>query len=128
MQCEFYKHVLKAEIVSRYHGKLLFDECELWYLLYNLLEAAFYLEPTGKKIGDVHPLNIVINEAGRAKIVPACMLPHSLNNYDKIVESKLADSFLGILVPIKHPKKLTMSFYREENTLKSTLAKLKFFA
>lgn len=38
-----------------------FYETELWYLLYNILEAAFLMEPLGKRIGDVHPSNIVLN-------------------------------------------------------------------
>ena len=29
--------------------------------MYNLIEAGFYAEQAGKKIGDVHPSNIVIN-------------------------------------------------------------------
>jgi len=54
--------------------------------MYNLIEAAFYAEQAGKKIGDVHPSNIVINEKGRTKIVPAFMTPSMIDNYDKIVE------------------------------------------
>ena len=53
------------------------------------------MEPAGKKIGDVHPSNVLINEKGRTKIVPSCMLPQPLDNYQKIVESKVADCFLG---------------------------------
>jgi hypothetical protein len=84
--------------VTRHHDKVLFSEAELWYLLYNLLEAAFYLEPANKKIGDVHPSNIVINEKGRSKIVPTCFLPQILSNYEKVIESSIADSFLGTYV------------------------------
>ena len=54
-------------------------------MMYNLIEAAFYAEQAGKKIGDVHPSNIVINEKGRTKIVPAFMTPSMIDNYDKIV-------------------------------------------
>jgi hypothetical protein len=68
----------------------------LWYLLYNLIEAAFFAEQAGKKIGDIHPSNIVINEKGRSKIVPAFMTPAMIDNYEKIVEEKAADCFLGI--------------------------------
>jgi hypothetical protein len=63
-----------------------FDETELWYLLYNILEAAFLLEPLGKRIGDIHPTNIVLNDKGRVKTVPVCLFPGAQNSYEKIVE------------------------------------------
>lgn len=86
MEFEYYKFTLRGEIASREQKRLAFEEKELWYLLYNILEAAFLLEPLGKTIGDIHPTNIVINEKGRVKIIPVCVFPNTLNSYEKIIE------------------------------------------
>jgi serine/threonine protein kinase len=64
-------------------------------LLYNLLEASFLLEPLGRRIGDVHPSNIVLNEKGRLKIIPVGLLPNSKNGYQKIIEERISDVYLG---------------------------------
>lgn len=77
-----------------------FDETELWYLLYNLLEAAFLLEPLSRRIGDIHPRNIVINEKGRIKIIPQALFPNSKTSYQKIIEDKASDVFLGYVYSI----------------------------
>lgn len=81
MKCEYYKYTLKNEISYRHHSRQAFEETELWYLLYNLLEAAFLLETICRRIGDVHPSNILINEKGRIKIIPSCLFPNSKTNY-----------------------------------------------
>jgi hypothetical protein len=68
-------------------------------LLYNLLEAAFLLEPICRRIGDIHPSNIVLNEKGRVKIIPQALFPNAKTSYRKIVEDKSSDVFLGLPCP-----------------------------
>lgn len=38
-----------------------FDEPELWYLVFSLIEAGHLFHSRGKKIGDVRPDNVFIN-------------------------------------------------------------------
>ena len=95
MELDYYKGVLKCEITDRFHSRMPFEETELWYLLYNLLEAAYLMEPLRRKIGDLHPKNIVVNEKGRIKVVPSALFPASPDNYQQIVADRVSDVFLA---------------------------------
>ena len=48
-----------------------------------------------KKIGDVNPLNVVINDDGQIRIIGLCSLPEELDNYQKVVENYHAPVFLA---------------------------------
>jgi hypothetical protein len=41
----------------------------MWYLLYNIARAGKEYEKHDRKIGDIQPGNIVINEDGQIKII-----------------------------------------------------------
>jgi hypothetical protein len=62
-----------------------FDETELWYLLYNLVEAGTILEKYNKKIGDIHPNNCLLNEVGQMKVISTFSIPGEITNFEKIV-------------------------------------------
>lgn len=57
----------------------------MWYLLYNIVRAGKEYEKHDRKIGDVQPHNIVINEDGQTKIISVDSWPGQQSNYDKIV-------------------------------------------
>jgi hypothetical protein len=67
----------------------------MWYLLYNIIRAANKFEKMNKKIGDVNPKNIVINENGQIKVISLCSLPDEIDNYQKVVEDMSSHVFLG---------------------------------
>ena len=62
-----------------------FDETELWYLLYNLVEAGTIFEKYNKKIGDIHPNNCLLNEVGQMKVISTFSIPGEITNFEKIV-------------------------------------------
>ena len=59
-----YPHLLSTEISDRARDKNNFSNQELWYLTFSLLEAASILHPRGRKVGDIQPINVSINEEG----------------------------------------------------------------
>jgi hypothetical protein len=72
---DYYEFVLKTEIDNRSKLKKDFLETEIWYLLYNIVRAGQKFEHLRRKIGNVHPSNILINESGQIKIISTCSLP-----------------------------------------------------
>ena len=69
----------------------------MWYLLYNIVRAGFKFEKIKKKIGDVNPHNILINDDGQIKVLSTVTLPNEPNNFEKIVEDRNAKVLLGNL-------------------------------
>ena len=57
----------------------------MWYLLYNIIRAGNKFEKIKKKMGDVSPHNILINDDGQIKVLSTISLPSELNNFQKIV-------------------------------------------
>lgn len=47
----------------------------MWFLLYNLVVIGNHFEKIGKKIGNVHPSNILINGEGLMKTISTYSLP-----------------------------------------------------
>jgi hypothetical protein len=82
---DYYEFVLKTEIANRQRLKKDFLETEVWYLLYNIVRAGSKFEHLKKKIGNIHPSNILINESGQIKIISTVSLPGELNNYDTLL-------------------------------------------
>lgn len=60
----YYPYLLTEEIESRVGKKKLFDESELWYLLYALMQAKKDMKPSFSKVGDIRPHNIFVNDQG----------------------------------------------------------------
>lgn len=74
-------------------------ETEVWYLLYNIVRAGQKFEHLKRKIGNVHPSNILINESGQIKIISTCSLPGEQNNYDYLLESQNDSNVIVFLAP-----------------------------
>jgi hypothetical protein len=90
---------LKTEIVSRSNLKKDFLETEIWYLLYNIVRAGHKFEHLRRKIGNVVPNNILINESGQIKVISTCSLPGELNNYDALLEAQNDREVVVYLAP-----------------------------
>lgn len=50
-----------------------------------MIRAANKFEKMNKKIGDINPLNVVINDDGQIRLIGLCSLPEEVDNYQKIV-------------------------------------------
>lgn len=86
LKYEYYEFVLQTEIQNRFNLRKDFLETELWYLLYNMVRAGFKFEHLKRKIGNIHPNNILINESGQIKIISTCSFPGEVNNYEHLIE------------------------------------------
>ena len=67
----------------------------MWYLLYNIIRAGNKFENVGKKIGDVNPHNVVINDDGQIKVICTCSIPNQPDNFQRLVEDKNAKVYLA---------------------------------
>lgn len=47
----------------------LFDELEIWYLIYTGLVAICYFEKVGLKMGNISPANVLLNSKGHIRYV-----------------------------------------------------------
>ena len=101
----------------------------MWYLLYNIIRAGNKFEKIGKKVGDINPHNVVINDDGQIKVICTCSIPNELDNFQKIIEDKNAKVYLGIYSLIKPPSNSTNSSFQNACILQIlTRAKPKFLA
>lgn len=96
---DYYEFVLRTEIENRAKLKKDFLQTEIWYLLYNIVRAGQKFEHLKRKIGNVHPSNILINESGQIKIISTCSLPGEQNNYDTLLETQNQDNIFVFLAP-----------------------------
>ena len=96
---EYYQFVLKVEIENRKKLKKDFLETEIWYLLFNIVRAGQKFQLFKKKIGNIHPNNILINENGQVKVISSCSLPGELNNYDLLLQSQHDKDLIVFLAP-----------------------------
>ena len=91
--------VLDSEILNRRKLTKYFLETEMWYLLYNMIRASQKFEKEKRKIGDISPHNVLINDDGQIKILSEISLPNELNNFQKFVEGN-TNVYLGKSMPI----------------------------
>ena len=96
---DYYEFVLKTEINNRRNLNKDFLETEIWYLLYNIVRAGQKFEHLKRKIGNVHPSNILINESGQIKLISTCSLPGEQNNYEFLLEAQNDDKAIVFLAP-----------------------------
>lgn len=101
---ENFPYVLDSEIKNRKKLNRYFIETEMWYLLYNIIRAANKFEKINKKIGDVNPHNVIINDDGQTKVISTCSIPGESTNFEKIIEDKHAKVYLGNLSITQHPR------------------------
>lgn len=107
--------MLNREIENRKKLDRYFNEPEMWYLLYNIVRAGNKFEKIGKKIGDVRPENVLINDEGQIKVISIASIPNELNNYQKAVEDKDAKVYLGKSFLNQHLSSLMKTFSPREN-------------
>ena len=88
MQFENYPYLFSEELDNRIRMGKHFDEEELWYLLYTLVTASRDFAVVGRKIGDVRPQNIFINEDGHIKAANCYSWPYERENFDKTAFEK----------------------------------------
>ena len=119
---EDYSFVLSVEIANRAQlGKPLLEE-EMWYILYSLMRAGSLYEKTDKKIGDVQPANIVINEEGNIKVVSVDAWPSRLDNYDSVCTNRSKLVFLGTPGPMQPPRSASSSSSGAATTRPSSIS------
>lgn len=58
-----------------------FEESELWFVLYNLLEVGNRCNSFQKRIGDVRPENILLNKSREMKVLTYLSFPNDINNF-----------------------------------------------
>jgi len=62
IQYRYYPYLLSDEVINRSNieGKY-FEEVELWYLVYSIIQAASNFHGKGEKVGDIQPRNVFIS-------------------------------------------------------------------
>lgn len=96
--------ILKDEILNRRESPEYFQECEIWYLLHILISSAAQFHKKGKKVGDIRPDNIFINEEGQVKLANICSWPRQESNYFKSLNDK-EETYLGRCWITQHPRR-----------------------
>lgn len=79
----YYRFTLFEEIGRRKAMKLNFEETELWFLLYHLLQASATFQRRKQKSGDIRPRNVLIDEKGEVAVLNTLSFPDELTNYYK---------------------------------------------
>jgi hypothetical protein len=101
----------------------------MWYVLYNITRAGSKFERIAKKVGDISPHNVLINDNGQIKVISTCSIPNELSNFQKVVEDITARVYLGTSVSTQLPNNsITMPLTKENTHPTSTHAELKFSA
>ena len=71
----YYRTTLQEEITLRKQKKINFDETELWFLLYHLVQGSSLFERKKQKSGDVRPRNVLIDDKGNIGMVNTLSFP-----------------------------------------------------
>jgi serine/threonine protein kinase len=79
---------LKSEIENRVGLEAPFEEKELQYLLFELLDLAKEFEKTGQKAGNIKPDNILINNEGEVSIITRHSYPGFVEAYASALYDK----------------------------------------
>ena len=91
----YFPFSLKSEIENRVGLEAPFEEKELQYLLFELLDLAKEFEKTGQKAGNIKPDNILINNEGEVSIITR----HSYPGFVEAYASALYDKEPSFLSP-----------------------------
>jgi serine/threonine protein kinase len=65
-----------------------FEEAELWYLVYSIIQAGGAFHSAGIKIGDIRPQNVFISPEGQVRVATQFTWPGEQTNYLKTVFEK----------------------------------------
>jgi serine/threonine protein kinase len=80
-----YQYLL-SDYIARCSGEdILYEKEKIWYLLYQLTEAASIFHSRGEKVGDIRPRNIFLNNFERIKVGNTLSWPHETTNYAKAI-------------------------------------------
>ena len=90
----------------------------MWYLVYSLLAAGNDFHESGKKVGDIRPQNVFINEDGQVKVATHLTWPGEQNNYHKTFYEK-ETTFLGTVSLSQPPKNSRISSLVKSSPLKT---------
>ena len=60
----------------------------MWYLLYTLVSTAKDFSFINRKVGDIRPHNIFVNEAGQIKLAVCFSWPNEPSNFQKTMNEK----------------------------------------
>jgi serine/threonine protein kinase len=93
-----YPYTLAELIGQRQPDNRSFKESELWYVLYALAAAKHDIAGRVKKVGDIKPENLFVNEEGQAKIACQYSWPDELPSFARALDlEKFA--YNGLLAP-----------------------------
>lgn len=97
----YYQYLL-SDYIARLDGQdHLYENEKVWYLLFQLCEAANIFHSMGLKVGDVRPINIFLDNSERVKIGNRLSWPHATTNYEKSIFDKEV-TYLGNLCIMQH--------------------------
>lgn len=107
VQYKYYPYLLSDEVVNRHNieGKF-FEEVELWYLVYSIIQAAASFHSKGSKVGDIQPKNVFISPEGQVRVATQHTWPGEQANYFKTIFEK-ETTYLCIypaIQPLKNSK------------------------
>lgn len=60
-----------------------------------MVRAGNKFERIKKKVGNIHPNNILINDDGQIKIISTCSIPGECDNFEALTEDYQAQAFLA---------------------------------
>lgn len=86
----YFPHILSDLIKERHLDKKLFKESELWFALYSLTAALVDIRRHGdstRKLGDINPQNVFVNDEGHIRVANVYSWPHERCSYWKVLEN-----------------------------------------
>lgn len=93
-----YPYTLSELIKQRQPDRRLFKESELWYVLYALTAAKRDIGGRTKKLGDIKPENVFVNEDGKVKVASQFSWPDEHPSFVRALDlEKIA--YNGLLAP-----------------------------
>jgi hypothetical protein len=88
LEFEYFPFQLDLEINQRMSREHRFNEYEVWYVLFTLLEAVVDVEQTPAKVMDIRPRNVVLSPEGQVKLITKLTYPGFQNAMIKVFSKK----------------------------------------
>ena len=80
-----------------------FEESELWYLVYSIIQAADTFHARGLRVGDIRPLNVFISPEGQVRVATQFTWPGEQSSYLKTAFEKEV-TYLCTPSPTQRPR------------------------
>lgn len=93
-----FPYTLSELIKQRAPDRRLFKESELWYVLFALAAAKHDLANRTKKLGDIKPENIFVNEEGKVRVASQYSWPDELPSFARALDLERT-AYNGLLAP-----------------------------